>query len=200
MSASEVLGGSAGRVYAGPRVRVRRGRTGKFPVATRRRVSIEKTHRANWLESCVAFPRGCAGRGELWTYRLRGHPGPRGRWSGRPRVESGTARAARELPESTYRHVVQLQRGQSILLEPVEADCRGKRRSGRQCWELHVITGRADRLGFSGAEPLNAPAACDASAFLYSCCPPTASCSCSILVLDIPTIAFLFTSHNRENV
>lgn len=28
---SRVLGGSGGRVYAGPRVRVRRGRTGKFP-------------------------------------------------------------------------------------------------------------------------------------------------------------------------
>lgn len=82
-SISETPAGSGGRVYAGPRVRVRRGRTGKLPEGRRRELML-----ATSPLQCGARFMSCLTERLVKKYKrsylLREHPGPQGRWNGRP--------------------------------------------------------------------------------------------------------------------
>jgi hypothetical protein len=69
--------GSGGNVYAGPRVRVRRGRIGKFPVHKACDGQFAVLYVTIWGIGTAALHSGI-------SYQSRGHRGPPGRWSGMP--------------------------------------------------------------------------------------------------------------------
>lgn len=77
-SVSSAPEGSGGRVYAGPRVRVRSGRRGKFPVGGQ----LSGDFACRFFEKSVRPPvLSCV----VTTYLSGRRPGRRGRWSGMPR-------------------------------------------------------------------------------------------------------------------